>query len=106
MPTTTPTTTFTWGINTLERETADGFVMTAHYTVNASDGTYSSGAYGSIGFERPDTLTPYADLTEADVIGWVKTALGGDEKVAEIEAALQAQLDEQRAPTKAAGVPW
>ena len=106
MPTATPTTTFTWGINTLERETADGFVMTANYTVNASDGTYSSGAYGSIGFERPETLGPYADLQESDVIGWVKTALGGDEKVAEIEAALQAQLDEQRAPTKAAGVPW
>ena len=29
--------------------------------------------------------------------------LGGDEKVAEIEAALQAQLDEQHAPTKAQG---
>ena len=27
-------------------------------------------------------------------------------KVAEIEAALQAQIDEQRAPTKASGVPW
>jgi hypothetical protein len=106
MPTTTPTTTFTWGINTLERETADGFVMTANYTVNASDGTYSSGAYGSIGFERPETLVPYADLQESDVIGWVKTALGGDEKVAEIEAALQGQIDEQRAPSKAAGVPW
>jgi hypothetical protein len=26
--------------------------------------------------------------------------------VAEIEAALQSQLDEQRAPSKAAGVPW
>ena len=106
MPTATPTTTFTWGINTLERETADGFVMTANYTVNASDGTYSSGAYGSIGFERPETLVPYADLQESDVIGWVKTALGGDEKVAEIEAALQGQIDEQRAPSKAAGVPW
>ena len=107
MPTATPTTTtFTWGINTLERETDDGFVFTAHYTVNANDGTYSSGAYGSIGFERPDTLIPFADLTEAEVIGWVKTALGGDEKVTEIQAALQAQIDEQRAPTKAAGVPW
>jgi hypothetical protein len=106
MPEATPTTTFTWGINTLERETADGFVMTAHYTVNANDGTYSSGAYGSIGFERPDTLIPYADLTEADVIGWVKTALGGDEKVAEIQTALQNQLDQQRNPTKASGVPW
>jgi hypothetical protein len=40
------------------------------------------------------------------VIGWVKEALGGDEKVQEIEAALQAQIDEQRHPSKAAGVPW
>ena len=106
MPTTTPTTTFTWGINTLERETSDGFVMVAHYTVDANDGTYSAGAYGSVGFERPDNLIPYADLTEDEVIGWVKTALGGDEEVTEIQAALQAQIDEQRAPTKAAGVPW
>jgi hypothetical protein len=40
------------------------------------------------------------------VIGWTQEALGGDEKVAEIEAALQGQLDEQHAPTKAAGLPW
>jgi hypothetical protein len=45
-------------------------------------------------------------LTEALVVEWVKTALGGEEKVAEIEAALQAQIDERLAPTKAAGLPW
>ena len=106
MPEATPTTVYTWGINTLERETSDGFVFTAHYTVNANDGTYSSGAYGSIGFERPDNLIPYADLTFDQVIGWVKEKLGGDEKIAEIEAALQKQIDEQRAPSKANGVPW
>lgn len=96
---------FVWGINTLERET-DGFVFTAHYTVNADDGTYTSGAYGSIGFERPDNLIPYNQLQEDTVISWVKEALGGDEKVAEIEAALQQQIDEHRHPSKAAGVPW
>ena len=101
-----PVTTFTWAIANLERETEDGFVFTAHYTVSAADGTYSAGAYGSIGFERPESLIPFADLTEEQVIGWVKEALGGDEKVAEIETALQAQIDEQRAPTKSAGVPW
>jgi hypothetical protein len=100
-----PSTTFTWKIANLERETADGFVMTAHYTISAEDGTYSSGAYGSLGFERPDTLIPYNQLTEEQVVQWVKDAFGA-EKVAEIEAALQSQLDEQRAPTKAAGVPW
>jgi len=99
-------TTFTWGINTLERETDDGFVFTAHYTVNADDGTYSSGAYGSVGFQRPDNLIPYNQLDEPTVIGWVQEALGGDEKVSEIEAALQAQIDEQHSPSKAAGVPW
>jgi len=99
-------TTTTWDIAQLERETADGYVYTAHYTVNSTDGTYNAGAYGSIGFERPETLIAYADLTKEVVIGWVKEAIGGADKVAEIEAALQAQLDEQKAPTKANGVPW
>ena len=110
MPKATPaqeqiTTVFTWGIANLERETSDGFVFTAHYTVNANDGTYSSGAYGSLGFERPENLIPYADLTEGTVIEWVKEALG-EEKVQGILDALQGQLDEQRNPTKAAGTPW
>jgi hypothetical protein len=104
----TPVTTVTWKIAQLERETSDGYVFVAHYTVDANDGTYSAGAYGSIGFERPaeDALIPFADLTEEQVIAWTQEALGGDEKVAEVEAALQGQLDEQRNPTKAAGVPW
>ena len=108
MPAATPTTVFTWGINTLERRTENGEIFTCHYTVNANDGTYSSGAYGSVGLEAadPDSMIPYADLTQETVIGWVKEKLGGDEKVAEIEAALQAQIDEQRAPSKASGVPW
>ena len=110
MPKATPaqeqiTTVFTWGIANLERETSDGFVFTAHYTVNANDGTYSSGAYGSLGLKRPENLIPYADLTEGTVIQWVKDALG-EEKVQGILDALQGQLDEQRNPTKAAGVPW
>lgn len=105
MATAAPVTVTTWAIANLERETADGFVFTAHYTVDAKDDTYSAGAYGSLGFERPDNLIPYADLTEADVVSWVKEALGED-KVAEVEAALQNQLDQQRNPTQATGVPW
>ena len=99
------TTTFTWAIANLERETSDGFVFTGHYTVSAADEAYTAGAYGSIGFERPDTLIPFDDLTENMVVGWVKDKLG-DEKVTEIEAALQSQIDEKRAPSKASGMPW
>ncbi len=100
-------TVYTWDIAQLERHTADGIVYTAHYTINANDGTYSAGAYGSVGLEQPvDNIIPFADLTPELVIGWVQEKLGGDEKVAEIEAALQAQLDEQHSPTKAQGLPW
>ena len=74
--------------------------------MDANDGTYSAGAYGSVGFERHDNLIPFADLTEEQVVAWVQEAIGGEEKAAEIQAALQAQLDEQRQPSKAAGVPW
>ena len=102
------TTTTVWNVAQLERHTADGIVMTVHYTVDANDGTYSAGAYGSIGLEQPDpdSVIPYADLTPEIVIEWVKERLGGDDKVAEIEAALQAQLDEKHAPSKATGLPW
>ena len=104
----TPVTEFTWGIAQLERHTADGVVYTCHYTINANECTYSSGAYGSVGLEQPDpdSTIPFADLTPELVIGWVQEKLGGDEKVEEILAALQAQLDEQHAPTKAQGLPW
>jgi hypothetical protein len=100
-------TTTVWNIAQLERNTADGIVFTAHYTVDANDGTYSAGAYGSVGLEQPEgNVIPYADLTPEVVIGWVQDKLGGEEKVAEISAALQKQLDEQRAPSVANGVPW
>ena len=101
-------TTTTWNIASLDRETADGYVFTAHYTINAADETYKSGAYGSIGFERPDTLVPFSDLTEETVLGWVKAKLNEEDEntVSNIEASLQTQLDEQAAPTKASGLPW
>ena len=102
-------TTFTWSVANLDRSVADGVVSTIHYTVEAADDTYRAGAYGSVGLDAPaegDTIIPYADLTPEVVVEWVKEKIGGDEKVTEIEAALQAQLDEQHAPTKATGTPW
>jgi len=106
-------TTFAWKINTLEREISDGFVFTAHYSVVAISDTldpegnpYNSGAYGSVAFQRPDDLIPYDELTEEQVIGWMQQALGGDEKVAEIEAALEARLSELISPKTITGTPW
>ena len=98
--------TITWKVANLDRTLADGRVNTVHYTVYArsDDEVYSSGAYGSLSLEG-DVVTPYADLTEETVVGWVKAALG-EEKVAEVVAALDAQLAEQATPTVGSGTPW
>lgn len=104
-------TTFTWKINNLEREVSDGYVYTAHYsvvaiskTLDAEGNPYNSGAYGSIGFQRPDSLIAFDDLTETQVIGWVKDALGAD-KVSEVEAALEARIAELITPSTQTGIP-
>ena len=92
----------TWKIAQLDRQTSDGLVTTAHWTVNAVDGDYSAGAYGTVGFERGDTFIAYDSLTEAQVIAWVKDKLD----VEAIEASLAAQIEAKKNPVSATGVPW
>jgi ribosomal protein S11 len=96
----------TWTINQLDRNTSDGFVTTVHYNVTKTDGesgsVFSASTYGTIGYEAGTPTTPFASLTEAQVIAWVKEKLG--EEV--VEAALAAQIEAQRNPVKASGLPW
>ena len=102
--------TYTWKVGQCDRTLADGVISTLHYTVTAEpeDGVYSAGAYGSIGLEAPDaeTMIAYDKVTEANCISWLQAALGGDEKVTEIQNALDNQLTQKRTPTTGAGLPW
>ena len=102
-------TTFNWKVAQLERLCSTGEIQTVHYTVDArsEDDTYNAGAYGSMGLDPadPDNMIPFADVTEAEVISWLQAKFG-EEKVEEIQTALQKQLDEQRAPSIAQGMPW
>lgn len=92
----------TWTIDNLDRQTSDGLVTTCHWRVSAVDGEHSAGAYGSVGFQRGDDFTPFEQLSEAQVIGWVKSQLD----VEQIEAALAQIIAEQKNPTKVSGTPW
>ena len=97
----------TWKIANLERNTADGGVVVAHWTCSDVDGDYSGSVYGSMGFTYDASAAgfiPYADLTEADVIGWVQAEMGA-EQVAAHEANVAAQIEAQKNPTQASGVP-
>ena len=93
----------------LERTLPSGVVYNIHYRFDLTDGEHSKGAYGTVsvaGDPNADGFVAFADLTEAAVKAWVVNALGGKEKVDEIEAALQAKIEEDKNPTSASGMPW
>jgi hypothetical protein len=98
-----------WKISQLDRSLPDGMVLTAHWNVSKTDGAASGSVYGTVSFAAKDPsdpdFIPYDKLTEAQVVGWVKEAMGADQ-VAAHEAAVQAQIDKQLNPTSASGVPW
>ena len=95
----------TWTISTLERNTADGGVTVAHWRVSEVDGDYSASSYGTVGF-TPDAdaegFIAYGVLVEDTVLNWVWEQLDKDA----IEAALTANIAEQKAPVTSTGTPW
>ena len=94
---------FTWNVVQMDRLTSDGFVVTVHYTVNAVDGDYNASTYGTVGYTQTDkSYIPYADLTQAEVVGWVQNSLGKDT----VEEALTAQINAQKNPVQETGLPW
>ena len=94
--------TTTWTISQLDRKTADGFVHTAHWTCNAVDGEHTASTYSTCSWADGTVNTPYADLTQATVLGWVWESV--DKQAT--EDALAAQIALQKAPVTSTGVPW
>jgi hypothetical protein len=95
-------TTFNWTVTQLLTETIAGeqnYVVIANYEVVGVDGVYTSSIQDSARFstENVDNFTPYEDLTNDIVIGWVKSMLGPD-TVANYEESIQGQIDSQITP--------
>ena len=102
----------TWSIVRLdcypELDGETDVVFVCHWTLSATDGTYNGGVYGSVGvtLDAGATFVPYADLTEAQVIGWVQDALGA-EQVASYEANVAQQINDQiDPPVVTPPLPW
>jgi hypothetical protein len=102
-------TTFTWTISAMDCYPSEGghsdVVFNCHWTCSGTDGTYSGSVYSTCAVPGPgDPFTPYADLTQQQVIGWV-WANGVDQ--AATEAAVQTQINNQiTPPVVTPALPW
>ena len=83
-------------------------VFTVHWTLSATNGTYTGSVYGTVGvtYTAGSPYTPYDQLTEAQVVGWVLEALGA-EQVASYEANVATQIENQiNPPIITPPLPW
>lgn len=102
---------YTWNCKIVDAYPQDGeyadVVYNVHWNLLAvSDQLNSQGeAYQSIGYGTQSLdvsdisdFIPFADLTEAQVQGWVESAMG-EEQVASLKAGLDAQIEQEINPT-------
>ncbi len=103
---------YNWIISQLEcypqHEGHSDVVFTVHWRRQATDGTHFADVYGSqsVTLDPDAPFTPYADLTEAQVIGWLEAAFG-EEQLASQVAALDKQIEDQiNPPILKPPLPW
>ena len=106
------TTTYNWAIQAMDcvpqEDGLTDVVVTAHWNVSATDGTYTSSVYGTQSFtlQQGGSFTPYPDLTQDQVVGWVQDAMG-PEGVASVQTNLDTQIENQiNPPIVTPPLPW
>tara|TARA_R110002153_G_scaffold194635_1_gene348026 strand:+ start:566 stop:886 length:321 start_codon:yes stop_codon:yes gene_type:complete len=97
--------TYTWNNKTVDTfpslEGETDVIFNVHWRLAGTNDNDNTGSvYGTQSLETSDLsdFTAFANITEQDINGWVETALG-EEKVAELKANIDAQIEEQINPT-------
>ncbi len=105
-------TEYKWVISQLDcyptQDNKTDVVFVVHWRRQATDGTYNADIYGSqaVTLDPSATYIPYAELTEADVIGWLEDAMGAETLAAQ-KAALDKQIEDQiNPPVVRPALPW
>jgi len=105
-------TTTTWSIQWMQTSTQEinGFpevVLTVGWNLEGTDGTYTSNIYNTASLTPPQAgdpdFTPYADLTQDQVLGWVWESV---DKTAAEEAVTQQVANLANPPVVQPPLPW
>jgi hypothetical protein len=89
-------------INNLDRNTDGDVITVIHWTATKEDGDFVASVYNTQSVEVGDTVIPFAEVTEELVKTWLSEKLDMES----LEAALDAQIEAQKAPKVASGLPW
>jgi len=92
-------TTFTWTIDQMMTLPAPpGFVVRAFWTLTGADSGVTASLQGASDFSQPgNPFTPYDQLTQDQVIGWVQASMSPQE-LANMEASIDANIQSRLHP--------
>jgi hypothetical protein len=93
---------YNWKITDTDRNLPSGYVFCAHWRATAVDGEHSASVYSTCSWADGEVTIPYEDLTEQDVLDWVWVSVDKDAT----EQALADQIEMQKHPVTASGMPW
>jgi len=102
-------TIYTWSVTAMDcypqSEGETDVVFTVHWTCAGTDGVYSSSVYATCSVPAPTgSFTPYADLTQEQVLGWIWSS-GVDKDATEAAVAQQIQ-NQVNPPVVTPALPW
>lgn len=97
--------TYTWKLKSLKKADADnlsGVIVGTQWECTGTDENGLSGTFhGATPFNLnevdPNSFTPYEDLTELQVLGWIQAVVVGSYKD-HVDAQIQKQVDAQKNP--------
>lgn len=96
--------TYTWFIEHMNcypsSEGQQNVVFNVAWRLTGVDGEFSNSLHGSAAIEpykSGDPFTPYEQLTEEQVLGWVKETLGADQ-ISEYESAIANRISSLASP--------
>lgn len=105
-------TTYTWNVVQLDAypqvDDKSEVVFNVHWTLVGEEAGFTGSVYGAqaVTLDPDAPFTPYADLTQAQVIGWVQSAMGA-EQVASYEVNVAQQIQNQiDPPVITPPLPW
>jgi len=104
--------TYSWAITALncyaQYEGEQDVVFTIFATYTGTDGTYSSSVEvaQALVLSNTSTFTPYADLTQSQVLDWLTEALG-PQQISQMQSKIAAQITaDNQPPFVQLPLPW
>jgi len=105
---------YTWEVTALKKrdegEFKDAVVQTYWKKIGTDDngnvGEFSGATpFSTKGLETTENFTPFEELTEAVVLGWIQAVVVGDYEK-HVNEQIQKQIDAKAGPVVEAALPW